>query len=149
VASGIGREEDIAATMGERARNAIQHASEVMGMTLDRTVASLAVVDNILAKLHDGLPGSFWRVLGVAPNNAELAMTCEMYGGYVGEIIRHEIGGAWVLPEGGPFAQAPSIAFGDELSSPVLKVYERITNPDATIPAYFEAMKERWSGENL
>ena len=140
------KEEDIDATMAARADHAVQHASEVMGMTLDYSAESLAIVEILLARLHDGLPGSVWRSLGAAPSNAELALLCEMYGGYVGQIIRAEIGGDWVLPVDGPFAQAPSISFGDELSSPVLKVHERIMHPAATIPAYFADMRERWSG---
>jgi hypothetical protein len=139
-------DDDIAATMAKRAADAAAHAAEVMGTPLDHSIASLERVDEILARLGKDLPKGLLKWLGAGPSREELGIVCEMYGGYVGEILRREINGEWVLPPGGPYAGAPSIALGDELSSPVLKVWERITNPGATIPAYFAAMKQRWSG---
>ena len=132
--------------MTRRAADAVAHASEVMGKQLDRSIASLEIVDEILGRFHRDLPTGMLKWLGAGPSNEDVGAVCEMYGGYVGETIRREIGGEWQLPADGPYGGAPSIAFGDELSSPVLKVHERIMNPNATIPAYFAAMKERWSG---
>jgi hypothetical protein len=132
--------------MARSAAAAVTHASEVMGRQLDRSVPSLEIVDEILERFRYDLPKGVLKWLGAGPSQEDVGIVCEMYGGYVGEIIRREIGGEWQLPAGGPFADAPSIAFGDELSSPVLKVHQGIVNPDATIPAYFAAMRARWSG---
>jgi hypothetical protein len=139
-------EEEFSTIMAKWAADAGAHAAEVMGRQLDQSVASLQAVDEILEQFRRDLPKGPLKWIGAGPSREEIGIVCEMYGGYVGEIIRREIGGEWQLPAGGPYAGAPSIAFRDELSSPVLKVHERIMSPDATIPAYFAAMKARWSG---
>lgn len=136
--------ENLNDTMASRAADAVAHAAEVMGKRLDYSVESLWLIDEILTQFHEDLPRGVLKWLGRRANGEEVGAVCEMYGGYIGEIMRTQIGGEWQLPAGGPFAGAPSIAFGDELSSPVLKAHERIMNPDATIPAYFDNMKARW-----
>ncbi len=80
--------QELSNLMQASARDAIQYAGEEYTLTLDSTLDSLAVVDQILAELHQREQKQ--------RHSAEMVFTlCNMLGAYIGEIFIATVGGHW------------------------------------------------------
>ena len=93
--------------MAAYADQAIELIEQGLGHTPDFTFDSVVLVEAMAGCIHVDLPQDFldhesernpWDKDG----DAELQAVCLMLGGYVGEVIRREIGGAWVMEEAAP-----------------------------------------------
>ena len=74
--------------MQAAAQDAVQYAAEEHQITLDNSQQSLALIDTILAELHQ-------REL-VQQHSAEMLFTlCNMLGAYIGEVFIASLGGQW------------------------------------------------------
>jgi hypothetical protein len=116
--------------MARAAEDAVEHALELHDINLDYSRESIKEVDNILALLHrlysdDGTPE--WR-----PSDADLKMAAMMFGGYIGEVLRREVGGTWQIVEG-----SPAISTAKGSAFPVDKVFKRMTNGPEDDVAFF------------
>ena len=78
----------ISQLMQDAAKDAIAYASEEFQLTLDNSLASLSLIDQMLSELHQ-------RELQQA-HSAELLFTlCNMLGAYIGEVFIAQAGGQW------------------------------------------------------
>ena len=79
------------------ALDAVDHAKSV-GVHLDFSSASMEKVEGILASMFDARPkGFFARLFKRGPSPKVIYQFAQMYGGYVGEVLRRKAGGEWFL----------------------------------------------------
>lgn len=80
--------DSISQLMQDAAQDAVAYAGEEFQLTLDNSLASLTLIDQILSELHQ-------RELQQA-HSAELLFTlCNMLGAYIGEVFIAHAGGQW------------------------------------------------------
>jgi len=103
---------ELDAAMAAYAAQAVDLIEQGLGHTPDFTSGSVVLVEAMAGCIHADLPQDFldheserdpWDKDG----DAELQAVCLMMGGYVGEVIRRQWGGEWVMEEAEP-ASPPS-----------------------------------------
>jgi hypothetical protein len=99
-----------------------QLAREFLGVELDLSPDSLEGVDDILRRLH-------WT-----EDPPILKSTCMILGAYVGEVIRKNLGGDWVMKEGGRY---PTLHKDGAITDPVSKVLKQISKQDGDEVAFY------------
>ena len=129
-------------------QDAVDHAKTSAGVTLDYSLESIRQVEAILQELYEAMPrGVLGRLFHKGPSADDVATVCNMYGGYLGEVVRRSGGGEWALDtEGAPGEKAVCLRKGDKRVCPPAKVYERLTNGEAdNVWSYFQVLiKEQW-----
>src|SRR5437868_2866427 len=100
----------IADVMREYANGAVAYAKRVHGVDLNYSEKSLDDVDAIIATriasgliVPDELPAS---------EREELWTFCKVLGGYVGEVILRNLGGAWEMQDAGDGSGTVSLVIG-------------------------------------
>ncbi len=134
--------------MAAYADQALELIEQGLGHTPDFTSGSVVLVEAMAGCIHVDLPQDFldsekdlnpWDKTG----DAELHAVCLMLGGYVGEVIRRDVGGTWVMEEAAP-ASPPSEmlqVLPNLWLDPVGWVRNRILNgSDYNVFAIFEQM---------
>ena len=129
---------EVQETMQAYGRDAVNHAAK-RGLQLDYTEASLEEVDGILTGMTEKGP--------LHPQtNEDIAgvwTLSKVYGGYVGEVVIREMGGAWEmqpLPSGG--SQVVLRTHGIQ-AFPCEKIYTRLTeDPMAGVGGYCRALRK-------
>jgi hypothetical protein len=108
--------------MAEEALQAVQGAHDAFEVALDYSVASVELVEGILAKLHEEhrtRPFFPERMIGEA----------NRWGAYVGEVARRVRGGEWQRDSAHVGANAFPLVFGEQNEIyPCAWCYRRITN---------------------
>lgn len=101
--------------MGAFAEEAVRMAAESHGMMLDFSPESVARLDTVLAAEKP------------SPGN-DLEWSTKLWGGYFGEVFRHNHPGNWVMSvyPGSDFSM-PAIEVGGSQLFPLLKVQRRLT----------------------
>jgi hypothetical protein len=105
----------------------IDAAKEISGVTLDYSVASLAVVDAILAEMHaDGV------------TTEQVGETVFGFGAYVGEVFVRHAAGKWAVDPrfgGIPVVMLP----GDSVCNPIGKSFKRVDQGEEhNLPYFFQ-----------
>ncbi len=124
----------LAVWLSNHAQLAVKTAKTKWNTSLDFTPASLPVLEDVLAQLHD--------VLQTAPpedrpTDQQIEMAVKIWGVYVGEVIRRHMGGKWALSEG-----VLQLEINGARIFPLRKVQQRlIDGPGDAIPFYFHAMQ--------
>lgn len=85
------RPADITHTMMKHAEDAIAHAQSTFGVELDRSPGSIALLEAVAHTIHKLIED------GDELSEAEYDVLCKIYGGYLGEVLRAELGGKWLL----------------------------------------------------
>lgn len=113
--------------MARFADDIVAAATRVSGAHLDRSVASLASVDEILGQM---------RADGVTSDR--IGETLFGVGAYVGEVFVHHAAGRWVLDP--RFGSMPVIALpGGRLCNPIAKVMKRVDHGEVdSVPYFFQ-----------
>ncbi len=108
------------------AEDAVDYAAKTFGITLDYSSDSVARVEDVAGRLHKKMPKGIFKLLGLGPSDKQLDALCKALGGYVGEVIRRQKGGAWEINEE---LQAIGLQLGaDTWVFPPAKVHKRIIN---------------------
>lgn len=112
-----------------------------MGISLDYSEDSLKILDEILENYHLGLPKGIKKLFSRGPSKKDLVQMSNTWGGYLGEVIRKNIGGEWGMSEN--FADAISLTINDTEIFPPAKVNKRIINgKEDEICFYYQVLKE-------
>ena len=118
--------------------DAVHAARSSHGFDLDYSSDSLRDLDQILERAHKTLR---------MPEDMFFAFP-DMWGGYLGEVIRRKWGGQWLIPSDGPFKDQISLAVRGETISPPMQVLRRVTNGDeANLPSYLAALEHLFSSK--
>jgi hypothetical protein len=74
------------------AHDAVNKARVEFGYELDYSLESLRDLDLILERFHDDLPAA-------RPSNEQIWSMAKLWGGYLGETMRRQWGGAWTIAD--------------------------------------------------
>lgn len=139
------------AMMEAYALDAVDHARLKFDIDLDFSTKSIKQVEEILGRLHKGLPRGITRVFRRPPSEEVLDTICKMYGGYIGEVYRRNFGGTWDLLTNAMGQKGQVIAFsssqGDQFFPPS-KVWKRlIDGAGDDVSFYFQVLAQRAKGD--
>jgi hypothetical protein len=100
-------DDDLNAVMAAKASEAIDLIEQVLGYSPDFSPDGIASAEAVAAKFHTALPPELLQAERERDPSEEeadpqLAALCLTLGGFVGEVIRRQIGGQWVLEEPEP-----------------------------------------------
>lgn len=110
-----------------------------MGKDLDFSEDSLLIIEEILELYHSSLPKrKILKWIKQKPSEEKVVQVSKIWGGYLGEAIRKNLGGEWLLED-----NTIILALNDTLIFPPAKVYKRITigNED-NIWHYYQTLKQ-------
>jgi len=106
------------------AQDAIAYATEQHQLTLDYSLDSLHVVDQLLSRLHDDQQQR--------PHSGEMLFTlCNIMGAYVGEVFIRNVGGDWQSNNSDNTAPYMAVGFGDKEFPFASVCYHKIINEDS------------------
>jgi hypothetical protein len=133
----IGNTENIHEKMQEAAQEAAQEAvrsiKKALKVELDFSEASINDVEKVLAYLYENIKP------GQEPTEEDLQGAALVWGAYIGEVLRRNYGGEWIV-ENGIFA----LHIANARIYPSSKVYKRLTNgPEDNIAFYYETFKSQ------
>jgi hypothetical protein len=133
----------IAEAMGNYALEAVNLAQAVSKRKLDFSEESVKVVEAILSQLHTELPREKRK-----PLPEVIDQVCNVYGAYIGEVMRRTMGGEWVLDDKmSPGNKIISLRLGNTQTCPSAKVYKRIMNgSEDDVWFYYRVLVERSKG---
>lgn len=132
------------AMIQEYAQAAVDYARDVAHRQLDYSVESLQIVERILEKYHCDLPrGLFARLFRRGPSEREIERIAQIFGSYLGEVIRHHLGGEW-QPEHPLSPEIPGMIVGGAMIAPWAKAYKRIIDgPSASLLFYYKVLSNQ------
>ncbi|MBP0725797.1 hypothetical protein J5Y03_11505 [Bacillus sp. RG28] len=120
--------------------DALDLASQ-MGISLDYSEDSLKLLDEILEEYHLGLPKGIKKLFFRGPSEEDIVQMSKIWGGYLGEVIRRNIGGEWEMSKN--FNNAISLTINNTEIYPPAKVNKRIINgKEDEVFFYYHAIKE-------
>src|SRR5258708_20846068 len=120
--------------------DAVHAARSSHGVELDYSSDSVRDLDQILERAHKTLRMD-------VPEDMFFAFP-DMWGGYLGEVIRRKWGGQWIIPSDGLFKAQICLAVRGETISPPTQVLRRVTNGDeANLPSYLAALERLFSSK--
>ncbi len=121
--------------MAAYAEDAVDYAKQ-QGAVLDYSPGSVATVERLAGHLHKTMAKGFLRKL-FGPSDTRLATMAKMLGGYVGEVVRREIGGEWGIED-----QTQGVGLQLALAAwifPSAKAYKRLLNgPEDSLESFFK-----------
>ncbi|MEK5448139.1 hypothetical protein [Paenibacillus sp. FSL R7-0331] len=115
------------------------------GISLDFSENSLNQVDQILEKYHQGIPRGMKKLFSKGPSEEQITQISKIFGGYVGEVMRKNIGGKWGISN--HFENALALIFSSNTEVyPPAKVNKRIINgSEDNIVFYYKLSKENFN----
>lgn len=124
--------EELNTLMLNCSEDAVNLASTEFEITLDHSPESVVLVDDILlqfiAKYHDK-----------ALEDKAVFTICNVFGAYVGEILKSQIGGQWIYDQTDPEAPTVFLAIGENTYAFAGVCYERLVNDnDVSVKSYYE-----------
>lgn len=129
----------IAERMAEDAANAVTLTEEYFTKRLDFSEESVQLVEELVDDMHYTLPQ------GKTPQN--VALLSELWGAYIGEVFRRNVGGEWITWED-QWGKAPAIALGGTKIFPQDKVRKRFTNgPEDNLWHYYQTFRDLLSSQ--
>ena len=127
---------DAAGVMAACAAEAVGLARERFAVDLDYSIASVKHLDRILDRLHRQIPRGLNRLIRKAPPEDVVRSSGQVWGAYLGEVIRKQWGGAWSVAEDGPFVGLYALTVGGrQLSPPARPTYASSTAARRTFGA--------------
>ena len=141
--------ETIASMMNDFAQDAVGFAQDQYQTNLDYSDQSIRDVEKILDILHHELPRT---VSGDMTEEASMQDTvdaiCNMFGGYIGEVIRREYGGEWKIETMASDHPMVCLQVKGNYIFPSAKVYKRLANGSGDdLWFYYEVIKQKF--ENM
>ncbi|TAN39401.1 MAG: hypothetical protein EPN25_11710 [Nitrospirae bacterium] len=134
----------IARKMEIMAKRAVDHALKTYKVELDFSETSIQKVESILTDIESTFPkGLVGRLFKKGPTEQEIESICNMYGGYIGEIFRQNLGGKWDTTDYfTPGHKIPCINIGLTTVFPPAKVAKRLSEGKGDdVWFYYQAMK--------
>lgn len=123
---------DLDTLMKQSANDAINIAQEEFDITLDKTAASVELVDTILLSFID-------KYRANALEDKAVFTICNVYGAYIGEIFRQRCGGTWFYDTSNPNAPHVLLKLDDASYAFAGICYERMVNDSQiSVKKYFD-----------
>jgi hypothetical protein len=139
-------ESTITTIMQAYAEDAVDFARDRFNVGLDFTESSLESVEQILGTLHDALPRTMLaKLLRRGPSRDEVWQMAKVWGGYLGEVIRHHWGGEWTTETDAYPGTVITLRVRGTDVFPPAKVHKRLTNgPEDNIWFYYQVLANDW-----
>ncbi|WP_158968357.1 hypothetical protein [Paraglaciecola sp. L3A3] len=112
---------ELASLMADSAQNAITTTKEEFNLTLDGSEQTLDLVDDVILSWLD-------KYKAIVLEEDAVFTICNIYGAYVGEIFRKNIGGDWKYDESDPDAPYVVLSYADRTYAFAGVCYQRLVN---------------------
>ena len=116
--------------MAAYAQDAVEAARINFKVELDYSLNSIRSLDQILEIQHRDIPLGWRKLISRGPNKATLQTFANIWGGYLGEVLRQRWSGEWLIPGDGPFKGAISLVIAGMTLSPTSRAYRRLIHGD-------------------
>ena len=118
--------------MADCAKDAVVTAADEFDIVLDHSPASVALVDDILLSFVD-------KYHDLALEDEAVFTICNIFGAYVGEILKAQLDGEWIYDQSNPKAPAVFLQVGEKTYALAGICYERLVNDSQiSVFAYYE-----------
>jgi hypothetical protein len=118
--------------MSDCANDAIVTASDEFNIVLDKTPESIALVDDVLLSFVD-------KYHDLALEDEAVFTICNIFGAYIGEILKAQLDGEWIYDQSNPQAPTVFLKVGDNTYAFAGICYERLVNDSqVSVFAYYE-----------
>jgi hypothetical protein len=118
--------------MNESAQDAVIVSQEQFNLELDFSIESLAVVDTVISRFLQEYEKE-------VQEDKSVFTLCNIFGAYVGEVFKKEVGGEWQLSEQGNDAISIFLAIDNNTYAFAGICYEKLVNDSrVSVQAYFE-----------
>lgn len=113
--------------------------SKQLGKNLDFSEESIRIVDEILEMYHSSIPRGFiTKLIKKTPSEEKISQVAKIWGGYIGEVIRKNVGGIWSIEE-----NTIILTIRDTQIFPPAKAYMRIKNgSEENVWHYYQVLKQ-------
>ena len=123
--------EELNKLMSDCAKDAVVAASAEFNITLDSSPESVTLVDDILLSFID-------KYHDQALEDQAVFTICNIFGAYVGEILKSNIGGDWIYDQSNPNAPYVLLGVGENTYAFAGICYERlVNNSETSVQEYF------------
>ena len=123
--------EELNKLMSDCAKDAVVAASSEFNITLDSSPESVTLVDDILLSFID-------KYHDQALEDQAVFTICNIFGAYVGEILKNNIGGEWIYDQSNPNAPYVLLGVGENTYAFAGICYERlVNNSETSVQEYF------------
>ncbi|WP_338517631.1 hypothetical protein [Alteromonas gracilis] len=124
--------EELNKLMSDCANDAAVAASTEFNIELDNSPSSIRLVDDILLSFID-------KYHDQALEDEAVFTICNVFGAYVGEVLKAQIGGDWVYDQSNPDAPSVFLKIGENTYAFAGICYERLVNDSQiSVFAYYE-----------
>lgn len=107
--------------MADSAKDAVVTAADEFDIVLDHSPASVALVDDVLLRFVE-------RYHDLALEDEAVFTICNIFGAYVGEILKTQLDGQWIYDQSNPKAPAVFLQVGENTYAFAGICYERLVN---------------------
>ena len=118
--------------MSDCAKDAAVTAADEFNIVLDNSPESVALVDDVLLSFVD-------KYHDLALEDEAVFTICNIFGAYIGEILKAQLDGEWIYDQSNPKAPTVFLKVGDNTYALAGICYERLVNDSQiSVFAYYE-----------
>ncbi|WP_018981655.1 hypothetical protein [Salinimonas chungwhensis] len=129
-------QQELELLMKESAQNAVETAKTVFDIELDFTRQSVQLVDDIILMFLE-------KFKDEALEDTAVFTICNIYGAYLGEVFRQELGGLWKYENADSDEPHVLLALGDRAYAFAGICYQRLVNDSQiSVYRYFEKARQ-------
>lgn len=121
-------QQELEVLMKDSAANAVETAQSEFSVTLDYTRDSVKLVDDVILMFVE-------KFQDKALEDTAVFTICNIYGAYLGEVFKKQVGGTWRYDDSNPDAPYVLLDVGDNSYAFAGICYERLVN-DSQISVY-------------
>jgi len=118
--------------MSDCAKDAAVTAADEFNIVLDNSPESVALVDDVLLSFVD-------KYHDLALEDEAVFTICNIFGAYIGEILKAQLDGEWIYDQSNPKAPTVFLKVGENTYALAGICYERLVNDSQiSVFAYYE-----------
>jgi len=118
--------------MSDCAKDAAVTAADEFNIVLDNSPESVALVDDVLLSFVD-------KYHDLALEDEAVFTICNIFGAYIGEILKAQLDGEWIYDQSNPKAPSVFLKVGENTYALAGICYERLVNDSQiSVFAYYE-----------
>lgn len=108
--------------------DAVEFARKHFGYELDYSLESIRQLELMLDRFHNDLPKGLrgWFKRGLSEK--QISTWAKVFGGYLGETMRRQLGGTWIIGNEEPFDRVVCLKVHTTTCAPPLRAYKRMMN---------------------
>ncbi|GFD68468.1 hypothetical protein KUL156_03360 [Alteromonas sp. KUL156] len=124
--------DELSKLMSDCANDAVVTAADEFNIVLDKSPESVALVDDVLLSFVD-------KYHDLALEDEAVFTICNIFGAYIGEILRVQLDGEWIYDQSNPQAPTVFLKVGENTYALAGICYERLVNDSqVSVFAYYE-----------